>query len=507
MLSVSGYKPFRVDLQHLMENIRDHYRIEIEEAAIVENVDNCIDECYTELRFSTKEGKIEILMLGDGMSKEVFLATLPRIAATTKIKEESRSLGRYGWGMKVCLWIAKHIRIETKRDDFHGAQSWKISDKIPLYRIEEPVEKTAENFTKITIELNDEYKGKITPEFIERTLRYYYPTILHNAKVRNRYGQKRILRMFVNSESVEPPLEVEYEKRKPIKVEIGGEEATGYVYLSKEALPDEQCGLSIIIHGRRVTRDFFGYHGDKSDRITGYIHADMLIKCIAGDKTILKRSTYEWRKLSEEVAKQLSEFLKEIGAIKEEKLPEDLWKHIHIEINNLIKQIPELQELAKKAGVTIPQEVLIPKQEGDISTLLVEGSERGRGLRPGSGGGQGVPLKPGESLEKAPSNKPGEDKAVERKEKRKRGLQFKVLPEPQEKKEAWFSPEGIIYINSAFSTYRKAEEMGRASKEYHMGRCAVEAILEYAAEVGIVNEDNIKVFRSDVLAKWGELRA
>jgi len=71
-LSVSGYQPFKVDMKHLMENLRDHYRIEIEEAAIVENVDNCIDERYTtcymrwrkqhkEIRFYLKKEDYEIL--------------------------------------------------------------------------------------------------------------------------------------------------------------------------------------------------------------------------------------------------------------------------------------------------------------------------------------------------------------------------------------------------------------------------------------------------------------
>jgi len=71
-------------MKHLMENLRDHYRIELEEAAIVENVDNCIDERYSEIQFIVDEGKLEILMTGDGMSSETFWITLPQMAATTK---------------------------------------------------------------------------------------------------------------------------------------------------------------------------------------------------------------------------------------------------------------------------------------------------------------------------------------------------------------------------------------------------------------------------------------
>ncbi len=92
------YEDFDVDLKHLMENIREHYSIPIEEAVIVENVDNCIDECYHSIHFSLKEDFLQILMLGDGMESQVFWNILTKIAATTKFDERRRSaLGRYGW--------------------------------------------------------------------------------------------------------------------------------------------------------------------------------------------------------------------------------------------------------------------------------------------------------------------------------------------------------------------------------------------------------------------------
>ena len=46
------YKRFEVDLEHLMRDIEDHYTYPIEEAAITENVDNCIDERYEEIHLS-----------------------------------------------------------------------------------------------------------------------------------------------------------------------------------------------------------------------------------------------------------------------------------------------------------------------------------------------------------------------------------------------------------------------------------------------------------------------
>lgn len=497
------YKPFRVDLEHLMENIKEQYiHIFIEEAVIVENVDNCIDEYYKEIRFNLKDGVLKILMLGDGMNSKVFQETLPQIAATTKVIKKLRSgLGRYGWGMKVCMCVAEYIIIETKKGKFHGAQSWKLIDGIPKYKKEIPKRRIAGDFTFISIKLNENYREKITLEFIRKTLQRFYPTLLAGAPVRNRYGKKRKLKVLLNLKPVEAPPMVPCEKRKPLEVKMRRQVATGYVCLAKEELPEEERGISIIVHGRKIMKDFFGVHGTKDERITGYLHADMLIDEVTGDKAIIKRD-YRWRKLSERVARQLGEFMKEAGAIREEKISKEMMKHVHEEINKLIKCFPELQELAKKAGISLRRDVLIPKKEGDILTNFEEGSERTRGLEPGSGkGGLGVPVSPGDESTKVPSGDTGEKRAV--KEKRRRGLRIVVRPEPEIKREAWFSAEGMVIINSKFPTYEKANKMG--SLKYHMDRSAIEALLSYAVENGIINEEEIIDYRNEVFAKWGEI--
>jgi hypothetical protein len=477
-----------------MEDLRDQYHIELEEAAIVENVDNCIDERYSEIKFEINNGMLEILMIGDGMDSETFWNVLPRIAATTK-RSDLGALGRYGWGMKVCLWIAEQVDIETKKGDFHGAQIWKLIKGIPYWSKGKSKRNVKYNFTCITIKLNDEYKEKITPEFVVRTLQKFYPTVLRGAPVKNRYGEKRVLKIIVNGHIVEPPPEIDYQKRKPIVIKIGDDKATGYIYFSKEPLPEEERGIWIIVHGRKITSEFFGYY---NDRIAGYIHADFLIKDLAGDKTQIKR-TYRWRKLNEAVAQQLKEFMTEVGALKEQELPRDIVKRIHVEINELVRYFPELQELAKKLGIGIHQDALISKKEGSIQTTLEAGSKRDRGLEAGQGGGEGVPVKPGEGQEKAPAKEGGGDRAE--KKKRRRGIEIKRYPGFGRKEEAWFTPDGIVYINTAFPTYKRAEKMH--SLEYHIERCAIEAILEYAVNEGIIL--SLKDYKNKVLAKWGEL--
>lgn len=485
-----------------MENIREHYTFPIDEAVIVENVDNCIDERYHTIHFNSKDGVLEILMLGDGMSEDVFWKTLTKIAATTKIEERrGTSLGRYGWGMKISMSVADYVIIETKSNSFHGAQSWKLIDGIPKRKKEQPKKEFGENFTIVIIKLNAEYQTKITPDFIEGTLQQFYPTILRGTKVTNGYGKKRELKLFVNSNPVRPPSEVEYDKRVPLSAKVQGMEATGYVYLAKDKLNEEEQGIKIIVHGRKITKEFFGVYGSENERITGYLHADMLIEDLAGDKTSMRRNTSRWKKLGESVARQLGNFMKEIGAIREEKLPEKMFRRIQIEVNTLVRYFPELQELARRAGISFTGDVLIAKQGGDVAAKLEEGADLQRGTEVGTGGGAGVPVGPGGESHKAASSEPGEEKAVKER-RRKGGLNIISRPEPI-MKEAWFSPEGIIVVNSLFPTYRKAEKMG--SKEYHMMRCAIEALLNHAVKDGIIEKDKAESYSCEVFAKWGEL--
>ena len=456
----NSLKPFEVDIKHLMEDIRDHYTYPIEEAVIVENVDNCIDAKYTEIHFNVKNGVLEIIMLGDCINEETFWKVLPKIAATTKVKEKSKTaLGRYGWGMKVVMYVSKYVIIETKCENFHAAQRWELYKGVPMWGKVSSLKRRIMNdkFTIITLHLKDEYSMKITPEFIEKTLQKYYPTVLSGAKVKNAEGKARELKIFVNSNLVKPPIRVRWEKKMPLRINVNGEEATGYVYLAKEKLSEEDRGIAIIVHGRRISNEFFGVYGTKNDRITGYLHADMLINDLAGDKTSIRRKSGKWQKLKREAAKQLSKFMKEIGAIREEKLPKKTITWVHEEINKLIKHFPELQKLAIKPNKYVSKKVLIQKEEGKIPATLMEGAQRVSGTEKGPGKGGKVPAWVGEEKAKSPYlDSHGKSKAVKVKRKVKVGVRIDPRPFPGVLKEAWYSPEGVIYVNTAFPSYKKA---------------------------------------------------
>jgi len=219
---------FEVDVKHMMEDIREQSSIPIEEATIVENMDNFLDDRYSEIHFNTHLEKLRILMIGSGMSKEVFEKKLSTIAGTTKVAERRKALGRYGYGMKIILFVSDYVRIETKSPDYHGAIRWEIIDGEPYWDEISPREKRESDFTLIEIQLKEEYEEKFSSGFIKRVLQQYYPTVLRGAPVINQYGKRRKVKIFVNHEQVNPS-ELEFERKKPISFKLDGEKVSGYV--------------------------------------------------------------------------------------------------------------------------------------------------------------------------------------------------------------------------------------------------------------------------------------
>ena len=118
---INTYHEFDVDKAQVMKNLQDHYTIPLEDAAIVENIDNCIDEPeYTKIEFELSDNSLIIKMFGTGIQQSVFENLLHTLAGTTK--SDKPGLGHYGWGMKIGLAISEYMTIRTKRGKFFGAQ-------------------------------------------------------------------------------------------------------------------------------------------------------------------------------------------------------------------------------------------------------------------------------------------------------------------------------------------------------------------------------------------------
>lgn len=491
----SKRKPFGYDLKHAMENIRDHYTIPLEEAMVLENMDNCIEEPYQEIRFNIEKNVLEVEMLGYGMSQPVFWHTLPKLASTTKTSK--KGLGHFGWGMKVGMFISHYIDIETKYEEFHGAQRWELMKDGPYWQQITKERQPQENVTIVKHHLNEEYAKKITPHHVKNILQKFYPTLLDGAPV---LGRK--LRVLINGEIVAPPQLPDIKEKDVLKAKIEGKEVTGKIFFTKIPLPEEKQGIAIIVDGRLICREYFGVFGGKNNQITGYLHADILEKDVAGDKTSIRKTSSKWRNLCKKISQQFVKFMKKVGALEEDApIKQDL-ELVNKQLAKILKDFPELNPMK----FSIKENVLIEKAEGEISSSLEKGTQIVKGTEGGEGMGGGVDVKPGDEDNIAPTKKEGKSRATIRKRKIRSGPQVRFTPQPTIRKESWFSEgEGFVYINTAIPSYGKAKKWGAKARWYHEIRCSLDALLEW----GMGNEriDPQKYFdiRQEIFLKWGEI--
>jgi hypothetical protein len=110
----------RVDLLHLLEDLRDAYPGSIEETILTEIVANSIDAGAERIRITTSpaEAALTIADDGSGMPRRD-LRRYHDLAASTKTR--GRGIGFAGVGMKLALLVCKDVLTESRRGKSHIA--------------------------------------------------------------------------------------------------------------------------------------------------------------------------------------------------------------------------------------------------------------------------------------------------------------------------------------------------------------------------------------------------
>ena len=118
----------RVDLQHLLEDLRDAYTGALEETILTEVVANALDSGATQIRlFTDRAGSaLTIVDNGRGMQRRE-LARYHDVAASTKARGEG--IGFAGVGIKLGLLVSREVVTETRRGATHVATRWHLASR------------------------------------------------------------------------------------------------------------------------------------------------------------------------------------------------------------------------------------------------------------------------------------------------------------------------------------------------------------------------------------------
>lgn len=514
----------RVDLRHLLEDLRDAYPGSIEETILTEIVANSLDSGATEIRFDcdTAERTMIAIDNGSGMQRRD-LARYHDIASSTKTRGEG--IGFAGVGIKLGLLVCVEVLTETRRGATHVATSWHMASRHRApWKWTPPPGMVAERGTAVRLTVDNALSPLLDPGFIDGSLRRHFQPLFdpvfdeflaaHYPKGIAIFVNRRLLERQRWEGGLHAPLEVRLlRKRKP--------SAFGYLIRDDANLPEDRRGLAISTYGKVIRRgwDWLGMTPTNGERIGGLIEVPELAACLTlnkGDfiRTGPRGATYlGFRKaIQEAVARQLSAWGDERGTV-EEAPPKEvrpLQRDLAQVLEELAQDFPLLSSLVEqRAGgqkrLPLGTGAKIVDGAAFVTASVAEQAEGYGPAAPGNGGGENSPSSAStppamREAQGTPDGNGGSGIVLAGQPGRRRPAHYGLdiqFEERADDAEIGRLVESTVWINRAHPAYRRA--LASRSIGYHIALAAALALAPLAVESAHEHS-----FVTTFLSRWGE---
>lgn len=506
----------RVDLQHLLEDLRDAFAGSLEEALLTEIVANSLDSGAGRIVLSADPAQSALLILDDGRGmKRAELARYHDVAASRKSRGEG--IGFAGVGIKLGLLASLEVVTETRSGSTHVATRWHLASrhKAP-WTWTPPAGLLAGDGTAVTLRLRNPLSPLLDAGFLEETFQRHFQPLLDPgfadalaahypggvAFVVNgrRVGSEVLAGLDVS------PLALRLPRRRRAS-------ASGFLWRGRAdgPLPEGRRGLAVSTFGKVIKRgwDWLGIFPADPDRVGGLIETPHLAECLTLAKNDFIRSGPKgaiflgFRKaLQAVVSTQLAvwgEAAGVSGAPARRARPHE--RDLAAILEELAEEFPLLQSLVERhsggqrrfpvAGAAPGGRVAA---EGSLSRDGPETKPLSTSLKTElsptePAGGQGPPLEtPAVDLPL-----PGR-RARPKLARLTLKLQFEARPESIEPGRL---AEDVVWINETHPAYRRAA--ASRSEGYHIAYSAAMALSTVAVE-----PKDQRCFVNAFLARWGE---
>src|SRR5438876_3526952 len=307
----------RVDLEHLLEDLRDAYPSSIEETILTEIIANSLDSRANRTTMTTdpSQSTLTVVDNGSGMQRKA-MRQYHDIASSTKVR--GQGIGFAGVGIKLGLLVCEEVLTETRRGSTHVATRWHLASRHRApWKWIPPQAMVAERGTAVRLKLQNPLSPLLDAGFVEAALRRHYQPLFDPSFVAVLAPcYPGGVTVEVNGRALEPeevaletaPLAIRAaRKRKP--------SALGYLMRAAEPLAEERRGLAISTRGKVIKHgwDWLGVTPAAPERIGGLIEVPALAECLTLNKADFVRvgprgATYlAYRKLLQEaVSRQLA---------------------------------------------------------------------------------------------------------------------------------------------------------------------------------------------------------
>jgi hypothetical protein len=514
----------RVDLVHLLEDLRDAYPGSLDETILTEVVANALDSGARTLTFVPDPAESTLAAIDDGSGMSKLQISRYHDLATTS-KRRGKGIGFAGVGIKLGLLACDQVVTETRRGRQRVATSWRLTSRSRApWQWTEPPHLVEERGTAIVLRLSNPLSQLLDPGFIETTiLRQFQPLfepdfidILEPSYpdgLTIAIGERGIVGRIGTGERVPLMLRLG-RQRKP--------SAVGYLARHDAPLAEQDRGLAISTLGKVIRRgwDWLGISPADGDRIEGLIEVPALAEALTLNKGDFLRTGargalfLSYRKAIQEA---VSGVLAEWGERHEERRPPSRTKPIERDLDRVLGELaadyPLLATLAER------------RSGGQKRLPLGDAGSAGDGPWGGElalGAGSVDAVKGGREDEPIPANTPGRTSGQDQPEpasspgrteprgagdvhvpgppkKRKRArlalqLRFETLPGDDRLGRLI---ESTVWVNDSHPAYRRA--VASRAEGYHLAVTVASAFAPHAVEA-----EQMQGFMNAFLARWGE---
>ncbi len=510
----------RVNLQHLLEDIRDTYPFPPEEAILTELVANSLDSGTSEIRFlvSKSEKTCTAVDYGKGMLPSQ-LEHYHDIAATTKVR--GKGIGFAGIGAKLALLLAKEVITETRAGRWYTATRWRLesSQRAP-WEMSEPqgILENVKSGTAVTLVFR-ESSPLIEPNYVEMILQaHFYPLLDETFGEIFKSFYPQGVRFFVNNRPITAPELTELRGRRTFVVRAslssnpnarGKPVGVGFIGRSEDDLPEQQSGIGISAYGKVIKRgwDWVGLTPKHPMRLSGIVEVPPLVEILTTNKAdflkdagSLKRY-YRYRKA---IQAALGPILRDLGETaptreRSEREVRPLEREVERVLGTMLGDYPEIAPLIGRRRTNQPGINLAPDADGaDVGTLTETLAEIAQQQGNANVAREALaPFQPlpdtGAVLEQNPE---GTEAAHPQEGKRVGpGLMIGYEDAPERADLGWLL-ENTVWINRAHPAYQKAIAGGH--EQYHVVLSVAWVLLGH-----LDDQHSAQHFIGEFLFGWG----
>jgi hypothetical protein len=506
----------RVDLRHLLEDLRDAYPGSIEETILTEIVANSLDSGASRVAVRTDQATSTLMIVDDGSGmRRRELARYHDLATSTKIR--GKGIGFAGVGVKLGLLICKQVITETRRDKAHVATSWSLTGrhKAPWHWLANPPGAVGDRGTAICLSLSNPLSPLLDGGFLEGVLRRHYEPLLDArlAEILLPLYRHRVT-FEVNGRALahdggptaeSASLTVRLSRRRKPS-------AVGWVMRSAGPLPEESRGIAVSTYGKVIKRgwDWLGVSPAQSDRITGLIEAPALAQCLTlnkGDfiRTGTRGSVYlaYRRAIQEAVVRQLAAWgdAGEADEREQRRAARPVERDLENVLVNLADDFPMLASLVdlRLGG---QRKLAIGSLRGVGHGAAVVGvpvQTAAEALPPAMDGTPTVPAKSSEPSPSSPAPPAAELPDTGASTPRRPARYALTIHYESQPEEAGLARlvDTVVWVNEAHPAYRRA--VASRSEGYHLALCVAMALAPLVTDPGGYPE-----FIAAFLRRWGK---